>query len=211
MIGVLGGTFDPIHFGHLRTALEVQQALGLDEVRLIPLRDPPHRPPPGTPAEQRLAMVRAAVAGESVFRVDDRELRRSGKSYTLETLRSLRLEMSDTPLCLIMGSDAFRGFPEWRDPGQILETAHLVIMRRPGEDPPCPYPDRVVLTPEALRSHKCGSILYLEVSQLEISSTRIRRLVREGRSPRYLLPDPVLDIIHKHRLYLHQAPSPPPQ
>ena len=207
MIGILGGTFDPIHFGHLRTALEVQQALDLDEVRLIPLRDPPHRSPPGAPAGQRLAMVQAAAADESFFRVDDRELRRSGKSYTLETLQSLRIELGETPLCLIMGSDAFRGFPAWHEPGQILETAHLVIMRRPGEDPPSPYPDRVVPTPETLRSHKCGSILFLEVSQLEISSTRIRRLVSEGRSPRYLLPDPVLDIIREHKLYLHQAPA----
>jgi len=207
LIGILGGTFDPIHFGHLRTALEVQQALDLDEVRLMPLRDPPHRPPPGAPAEQRLAMVQAAAADESFFRVDDRELRRSGKSYTLATLQSLRIELGETPLCLIMGSDAFRGFPAWHEPGQILETAHLVIMRRPGEAPPSLYPDRVVPTPETLRSQRSGSILFLEVSQLEISSTRIRRLVSEGRSPRYLLPDPVLDIIREHKLYLHQIPA----
>ncbi|MCP3866604.1 MAG: nicotinate-nucleotide adenylyltransferase [Gammaproteobacteria bacterium] len=202
MIGVLGGTFDPIHFGHLRTALDVQQALGLTEIRFIPLADPPHRPPPDTTPAQRLDMVRAATADEPTFRVDDRELRRKGKSYTLDTLRSLSEEMTTVPLCLLMGSDAFRGFPGWYQPNRILELAHLVVMQRPGEIQPPLYSDRIVKSPEQLDSRAAGQILHQSVTQLEIGATRIRQMVRKGLPPRYLVPERVLSIIQDQQLYL---------
>jgi len=201
MIGILGGTFDPIHYGHLRTALDVQQALGLESIRLIPLNDPPHREHPATPARQRLAMVRAAVADNPLFRVDDRELRRAGKSYTLDTLRSLRRELGEISLCLLMGSDAFRGFPDWHQPELILELAHLVVMRRPGEESPHHYPDRVTTDPASLRITPGGRILFQPVTQLGISATGIRSLLHQGREPRYLLPDAVLHLIRREKLY----------
>ncbi|MCB1761020.1 MAG: nicotinate-nucleotide adenylyltransferase [Gammaproteobacteria bacterium] len=201
MIGILGGSFDPIHYGHLRTALEVQQALGLEEIRLIPLRSPPHRGALGTDPETRLEMVRAAVADNPVFRVDARELSRAGKSYTLDTLLSLREEIPETPICLLLGNDAFRGFPGWHLPLEILQQAHLVVMERPGEDAPALYPSRHARDADELRAAPGGRVLLQPVTQLEISATQIRALLKRGRSPRYLLPDAVLEIIEQRGLY----------
>lgn len=201
MIGILGGSFDPIHYGHLRTALDVQQTLNLEQIRLIPLLNPPHRDVLASGAETRLAMVRAAVADEPRFRVDDRELARSGKSYTLDTLLSLREELGEQPICLLLGTDAFRGFPGWHKPGEILKQAHLVVMQRPGTARPEIYPERTVAAPNALNSSSAGRILFLPVTQLDISATRIRAMLRMGLSPRYLLPEAVLSIIQQQGLY----------
>jgi nicotinate-nucleotide adenylyltransferase len=202
MIGILGGTFDPVHYGHLRPALEVQQALGLERVRLIPLGDPPHRDPPATPPAQRLAMLQAAAADEPCFVVDPRELHRSGKSYTLLTLQELREDLGETlPICLLMGSDAFRGFPTWHRPESILRLCHLVVMQRPGEPLPNHYPGRLTGSPGDLAASPGGRILFQTVTQLEISATAIRALVQAGRSPRYLLPDSVLKMIREQGLY----------
>ena len=112
-IGLFGGTFDPIHYGHLRTAFELWQALGLAEVRFMPTGSPPHRDQTHATAEHRLAMVRAAVAGQPAFVVDDREVRRSGVSYSVDTLTELRAEYPDRSLCLLLGMDAFLGLPNW--------------------------------------------------------------------------------------------------
>jgi nicotinate-nucleotide adenylyltransferase len=202
MIGILGGTFDPIHYGHLRTALDVKDALGLTEVRFIPLAVAVHRKQPGTPADIRMEMVKAAIAGQPGFIADDREIRRGGGSYMLDTLRSLRREVGETiPLCLIIGMDAFRGFPAWRQPEEILQLAHLVVMERPGEAEPALYPQQVTDDEKLLRSRQGGHILFQPVPQLEISATAIRESLRQGRSPRFLLPDRVLEIIRKEALY----------
>ena len=201
MIGILGGTFDPVHYGHLRTALEVQQALGLSAVRLIPLRDPPHRDAPSATPGQRLAMLHAAVSDEPVLQVDDRELRRSGKSYTLDTLQSLRRELGRQPICLLLGSDAFRGFPDWHKPDEILRSAHLVIMQRPGESVPDIYRERLCNRAGELAGASSGRILLQQVTQLEISASAIRRMLQQGVSPRFLLPDSVLQYIHREALY----------
>jgi nicotinate-nucleotide adenylyltransferase len=201
MIGILGGSFDPIHYGHLRTALDVRQALGLEEIRLIPLRSPPHRGALATDPETRLAMVRAAVADDPAFRVDDRELKRAGKSYTLDTLLSLREEIPEAPICLLLGNDAFRGFPGWHRPQEILQQAHLVVMARPGEPVPTLYPEHIATDPALLEQTLGGKILQQQVTQLEISATQIRAMLKEGRSPRYLLPEPVLEIIERQGLY----------
>ena len=201
MIGILGGTFDPIHNGHLRTALDVMERLKLDELRLIPLRDPPHREQPSSTPEQRLEMVQAAVAEVPGLRVDRRELDRSGKSYSLLTLQSLRQELGDTPICLILGKDAFQGFPEWHKPDEILKLTHLVVMQRPGESWQNPYPERVTENPEDLRTNPGGKIYLQPVTQLQISSTKIREMLQAGRSPRYLLPEAVLAIIDRDKLY----------
>jgi len=202
MIGILGGSFDPIHYGHLRTALDVQQTLELEEIRLIPLRDPPHRGDLHCNAETRLEMVRTAVADEPLFRVDDREVRRTGKSFTLDTLLSLRAELGEQQsICLLMGTDAFRGFPGWYKPSEILKQAHLVIMQRPGERTPEIYLDRTTTSAEALKRSAAGRIMLLPVTQLEISATRIRAMLRAGLTPRYLLPDSVLAFIEQQALY----------
>lgn len=207
MIGILGGTFDPIHFGHLRTALDVQQALALEQLRFIPLRDPPHRAQPFSTAAQRLAMLQAAIANQPGFCVDERELKREGKSYSVDTLRSLRADLGATPLCLILGSDAFRGFPAWHQPHEILQLAHLVVMQRPGEEEPhqadlLPFiAGRKADAQQDLDQAAAGRVLFQTVTQLDISATGIRALIRQGRSPRYLVPDAVLEIIEREGLY----------
>ncbi|MCU7914401.1 MAG: nicotinate-nucleotide adenylyltransferase [Candidatus Thiodiazotropha sp. (ex Gloverina cf. vestifex)] len=208
MIGILGGTFDPIHFGHLRTALDVMQAVGLDEVRFIPLHSAVHRDQPETAAELRLQMVEAAIAGQAGFAIDDRELRRQGDSYTVDTLTSLHRDFPEHSLCLILGVDAFNGFATWRQPEKILSLAHLIVMRRPGETVSSDAWIQTLLAPnqcndaEKMKHEAAGRILIQEVTQLDISSTKIRSLIAAGHSPRYLLPEGVRQIISKNRLYL---------
>ena len=209
MIGVLGGTFDPIHLGHLRPALDCLEALGLSELRFIPLNVAVHRPQPQAPAALRLAMLEAAIADQPGFRVDTRELERPGGSFSYDTLRSLREELGDAvPICLLVGADAFRGFPDWHRPRAILDLAHLVVMRRPGTTDPL-TPDlqvlcegRVRATPEPLRERPAGLILYQDVTQMGISSTQVRALLHAGHSARFLVPDPVLAIIARAGPYL---------
>jgi nicotinate-nucleotide adenylyltransferase len=207
MIGIFGGTFDPIHYGHLRPALEVQQALGLEQVRFIPLAVAVHREQPAATAEQRLALVRAALAGQPGFVMDDREIRRSGRSYTLDTLKELHRERPDTTWCLFVGGDAFNEFLTWHRPLEILELAQLVVMERPGSGgPDDPKLARLVRErrcddPAELRRAPPGRIFFQPVTQLDISSTAIRTAIASGSSPRFLLPEPVLEIIEQERLY----------
>ena len=207
LIGVLGGTFDPIHFGHLRPALEILQALELAEIRFVPCRIPAHRATPSITAEQRLALVRLATVGQPGFVADDRELRRAGPSYMVDTLTSLRAEVGGTPLCLILGTDAFRELPTWWRWRELSELAHIVVMQRPGMAPSFPPPLDAFVTPRvvcdalALRRQSVGGILFQSVTQLDISATRIRALLARGQSPRYLLPEAVLADIHDRGLY----------
>jgi nicotinate-nucleotide adenylyltransferase len=214
MLGILGGTFDPIHHGHLRTALDVAEAVGLDEVRIVPLRHAVHRDQPETPATLRLAMVRAAIAGEPRFVADDREIRRDAPSYTLHTLESLRAERGAVePLCVLVGSDAFAEFLTWHRPHDILGLAHLVVMQRPGEAGPDDPALRALVErhgaadPHALRSAPGGRILFQPVTQLAISATDVRARLRAGRSVRYLVPEAVLDLIGRHGLYAPPSPG----
>ncbi len=208
MIGVFGGTFDPVHFGHLRPALEMHVALGLDELRWIPCRQPPHRDMPVANAEQRVAMLRDAIDGVPGFVVDTREIRRGGPSWMVDTLASLRDEMGrQTPLILLLGSDALAGLHRWREPQRILELAHLGIMQRPGGKVPDTAPLRKLLagreTTEAanLARQPAGLLYRHAVTQLDISATCIRALLRAGHSPRFLLPGTVLARIHREDLY----------
>ncbi|MGE5152956.1 MAG: nicotinate-nucleotide adenylyltransferase [Bdellovibrio bacteriovorus] len=208
MIGVLGGTFDPVHLGHLRPALDCLQALALDHVRLIPLRVAVHRPQPVAPAHLRLAMLEAAIAGEPGLVVDPRELARPGESFSHDTLVHLRADLGDAePLCLLVGSDAFAGFLDWHRPREILDLAHVVILRRPGA-PEDFAPElrrllqqRLCEHASALRDSPAGRILLQDVTQMAISSTRIRHLIGRGQSPRFLLPDAVLAICEREGLY----------
>ena len=208
MIGILGGTFDPIHHGHLRLALEIFEGLALDEVRLVPARQPPHRGYPIARAEDRRAMLEAAVAATPGLQVDARELTRAGPSYTVDTLASLRTEFPEHPLCLIVGMDAFRELDTWHQWQGLYELAHIVIARRPG----APMPEsgkpaellreRLTENPAVLRGTQAGRTILQNVPPLDITATRIRSLLAAGRNPRYLLPDAVLDVIHERGLYL---------
>lgn len=208
MLGILGGTFDPIHHGHLRTALDVAEVLELREVRFLPLRHAVHRDQPETPGALRLAMIRAAIAGEPRFVADDRELREDRPSYTLHTLESLRTELGDgEPFCLLVGRDAFEGFLTWHRPDAILRLAHVVVMQRPGDDAPADpalhaFAARYLTTDAArLSGAPAGRILQVPVTQLAISSTDVRRRVGARRSIRYLVPDAVAEIVRAEGLY----------
>ena len=207
MIGIIGGTFDPIHIGHLRIALDVKEQLGLDEVRFIPLNQAVHREQPQASPEQRLAMVRAAVADQDGFVVDERELKREGASYTVDTLASLRQELADTPLCLLLGSDAFNGFLDWHRPQEILQLAHLVVMGRPGEDDSDDPALHALLEKhraidrQQLHKQAAGLIYFQSVTQLEISATRIRQAAARGESIAFLVPPQVEAIIRQTGCY----------
>lgn len=207
MIGILGGTFDPVHFGHLRPALEIQQCLGLDEIRLVPACIPPHRSQPQASPRQRLALLRAAVAGDPAFTVDTREYDREGPSYTLDTLKSLRTELAGTDLCLLIGMDAFLGFCSWHRWREIPDYCHLIVMTRPGMTLPeqGELADFIslhrVADAETLNTRSSGLLLFQPVSQLEISGTQIRKLLATGKRADFLLPNRVLELIHSEGLY----------
>lgn len=207
MIGIFGGTFDPVHFGHLRPALEVQQVLGLQEVRFIPAGQPPHRAGPVASASQRLAMLNAAIADQPGFVVDERELQRPGPSYMVDTLTSLRSELGTEPLCLILGYDAFLGLTSWHQWRRLLELAHLVITHRPGWEQDCLEQELQTLlqqhamTATELPMVSAGGTTLVEVTQLDISATRIRQQISAGQDIRYLLPDAVYAMIREQNFY----------
>jgi nicotinate-nucleotide adenylyltransferase len=200
-IGIFGGTFDPIHYGHLRTGFELWQTLGLAELRFVPTGNPGHREPPIADAGLRLAMVRAAVADQPGFVVDDREVRRLGVTYSVDTLTELRAELPDRSLCLIVGMDAFLGLPGWHRWREILDLAHVVVAHRPGWKAPTSGPlgelmvDRGTGAVRDLHAARAGRIHVHSVTQLEISSTDLRQIITSGRDPRFLVPDAVRDII----------------
>lgn len=208
MIGLLGGTFDPIHYGHLRTALEIRDALTLEEVRFLPCGIPPHRDRPEADALTRAALVARAIADMPGFVLDRRELDRSGPSYTYETLCSLREELGrEQRLCLILGADAFAGLPDWHRAGEILALTHVIIARRPGDSGTMSprladlVQGRISEQAGDLRAAASGRVMWVEVTQLDISATTIRELLRSGGNPRYLMPDAVLNAIREQDLY----------
>jgi nicotinate-nucleotide adenylyltransferase len=207
-IGVFGGTFDPIHYGHLRTAFELWQELHLTEVRFLPTGSPPHRDQPYASPELRLRMVQAAVADEPAFAVDDREVRRSGLSYSVDTLTELRRELPDRSLCLILGMDAFLGLPNWHRWRELLGLTHIVVAHRPGWKAPTSGPLGEVMVDHGtgsvrdLHERPAGRIYVHAVTQLEISSTELRQIIETGRDPRYLVPESVREIIHETRSYV---------
>jgi nicotinate-nucleotide adenylyltransferase len=209
-VGVFGGTFDPVHFGHLRPALELFEQLALQRLLLVPSAVPPHRDEPSATAAQRLAMLKLAVEGQRGFVVDERELLRPGPSYMVDTLASLRAELGETPLCLLLGVDAFLGLPGWHQWQRLLELAHIVVAHRPGwrlDETSMPQALRQAVAGrwladgQALRAQPAGGVLLQGVTQLDISATGIRERIAAGKSANYLLPAVVWQYIQEQDLY----------
>jgi len=211
MIGIIGGTFDPIHFGHLRPALEIAEQLSLEEVRFIPSAQPPHRWQPEASAGQRLDMVKLGIEGTDKFIIDDREYQRDGASYTVDTVASLRSEMGDQkPICMIIGADAFQSFTSWHNWQKILDFTHLVVSSRPGytlEDGTLSHDlqkwiqEHQVDSIQELQKRAAGKLFFCDVIQLDISATYIRKQLLKGESASYLTPQKVTDYIKQHKLY----------
>lgn len=210
-IGILGGTFNPIHFGHLRMAQELADALGFDEVRFIPSANPPHRTTPEVSAAHRAAMVQLAIADNPLFKLDMRELARMGASYMIDTLISLREELGEhAALCLIMGSDAFVKLDTWHHWQKLLDYCHIILVQRPNF-----APDQLRLSAELtalLHDHytenlddlteKTNGYIHMQkITPLEISATRIRESLKTGHTVRYLMPENVIAYITTHKLY----------
>ena len=208
---MFGGTFDPVHFGHLRLAEESIGHLGLGGVRWIPAGQPPHRGTPQVTAGQRLAMVRLATAGNPRFSVDAGEVEAATPSYTVHTLQRLRAESgADQALVLLVGADAFAGLASWHRWREIFALAHVAVSHRPGfpveigslpEELAGVFKDRRLAAIEALKASPAGGIVTFAMTQLAISATQIRKLLANDLSARYLLPDTVLDYIQTHSLY----------
>jgi len=212
-LGLFGGTFDPIHFGHLRLATELAEAFKLEQVIFLPAGLPYHR---GTgahaTAEQRLTMVKLATQRDARFDVDDRELRRAGPTYTYDTLAEVRAERgAQVPLVFLIGSDAFGQIHTWHRWTELFDLAHFAVAIRaddtewlskgPGAFPADVGP-RVTLNLRELLGSPAGKVMTFSMTPLAISSTAIRNLVRDDASVRYLTPDPVADYIRSHKLYM---------
>jgi nicotinate-nucleotide adenylyltransferase len=197
-LAIFGGTFDPVHLGHLSVAWEAAELLDA-EVRLLPASVPPHRTAPIASAEQRVAMLRAALQGQSRLTLDTRELQRSGPSYTIDTFIELRAEQGERPLVLLIGADAFAGLPSWHRWRELFDVAHIGVLSRPGIEAVLSdelqemIAGRRVDDAAALRHVSAGKLIELAVTPLEISATRIRELLAAGRDPRYLLPAGLFD------------------
>jgi len=205
-IGIFGGTFAPIHNGHLRLAIEARDQLGLDEVRLVPAAAPPLRAAPAVPAARRLRWVELAIAGERGLVADDREISRHSRgsgnpasfSYTIDTLESLRTEFPRASLCLLLGQDAARQLPRWHRWRELPDLANLAFFARPGQPPALPTPlarllrGRRARAPRALRGSKAGRWASLPLTPLAISGSDVRRRLAAGLSVRGLVSDTVL-------------------
>lgn len=202
LIGILGGTFDPIHYGHLRPAYEVMQAAMLDEVRFIPNKQPPHRDAPLLDGELRCECIEMAIAHVPQFILDRREIERDGASYMVDTLASLAADFPGDQLCLIMGMDAFGGLQSWHRWQQILELCQLVVTTRPGTrlqdlSLDSDLQARIIHEPAALKQGKNGRILLQSVTQLDISASQIRQALQRGEGTHFLLPDTIREKLEK--------------
>ena len=210
-LGIFGGTFDPVHFGHLRLAEEAIGQLGLNGVRWIPAGQPPHRGTPEVTARQRLEMVLRSTEKNARFSVDPAEVEADAPSYTVHTLERLRTELgAGQSLVLLVGADAFAGLSTWHRWRDIFSLAHIAISHRPGfpvevgslpHELATEFNDRRLLDTSGLREMPAGGVATFAMTQLAISATQIRKLLANGLSARYLLPDTVLDYIDRHSLY----------
>ena len=204
MIGILGGTFDPIHYGHLRSALELKELFELDHVRLIPCAQPVHRDSPTATATQRLEMLQLAVKNQTDLIVDNQELQRAGGSYTFDTLTALRSNYPKVPLLLFIGSDAFNDFTTWFRWKELFNLAHVVVITRPNATlNPLNEFFKTHLTNDKkiLKQEVAGLLFFQQITQLEISATAVRGMITTRKNPCFLLPDAVIDYIYQHQLY----------
>lgn len=206
-VGILGGTFDPVHYGHLRAAVEVRERLGLTAVRMLPSARPPHRQTPGAEAEHRMQMLQRAIACQDYLEADDSEIRREGPSYMVDTLDGLRQQAGHAPLVLIVGQDAANQLDRWHEWRRLFELAHVAVMQRPETAPQYTtglaawMAGRTVTAASDLLEARAGKVINVTITQLDISSSAIRELVAGGRSPLYLTPPPVIEYIKEHGLY----------
>jgi nicotinate-nucleotide adenylyltransferase len=205
--GLFGGMFDPVHDGHLRTAYELRVRLGIDTVRFLPAAVPPHRAPPDADAALRVEMLEAALADASGCIVDSRELEREGPSYSIDTAQSLRDELPDHVLCLMLGMDAFLGLTSWHRWEELLDLVNLVVARRPGVMPPDSGELAKLLAERRIEPDDdsvwapAGQIVIQDVTQLEIASSDLKASIRAGVEPRYLVPAAVCRIIARSGCY----------
>jgi nicotinate-nucleotide adenylyltransferase len=206
-IGILGGTFDPIHCGHLRLALEIRAELSLDTVRLLPAPNPRLRDTPRADVTRRLQLLAAAIEDEPGLEVDARELDRDGPTFTVDTLESLRGEFPDAALVFILGMDSFRRLDRWHRWQELTGLAHLAVAHRPGGALPDAGPVAELLArcrwddPSTLLDAPAGRIVVCEPPLLDISATRVRSLLSQGRSIRFLVPDKVIELINRTGCY----------
>jgi nicotinate-nucleotide adenylyltransferase len=209
LIALMGGTFDPVHIGHLRAALEAARALNAT-VRLMPAQVPPHRPQPLASAAQRLRMLEIAIAARPELQIDARELQRSGPSFSVDTLIGLRAEVGvQQPLALIVGADAFAGLPSWSRWLQLFELAHIVVLTRPGAATAADWSQalhaqvnvRRCTDPTELQTFASGKVYALAVTPLAISATAVRECFGRGEVPHWLVPSEVLAYIESEGLY----------
>jgi nicotinate-nucleotide adenylyltransferase len=204
MIGIFGGTFDPIHYGHLRSALEVKEVLALSKLLLIPSAQPPHRAQPAASAAQRLQMLELAVSNHPELSIDARELNHDGPSYMVDTLVSLRQDYPQQPLLLLIGCDAFKQLMSWHQWQRLFDFAHIVVMTRPGnvlEAMPAYFKEHCCQQITELASTRAGKLYFQPVTALDISATAIRHMITQQQNPGFLLPDTVLAYIRQHQLY----------
>jgi len=189
--GLMGGTFDPVHIGHLLAAQAAKEAAGLEEIWLVPASVPPHKPQPAASAEMRLAMAEAAVAGCAGFRVEQIELSRGGVSYTVDTVAALQEREPDRFFYWIAGSDMIGDLPNWRRIEELAERVTFIGLERPGE----------ACDEASLPVYVRRKLIRARMPQIGLSSTDIRRRVKEGRSIRFMVPDAVMEIIQRNGLY----------
>jgi nicotinate-nucleotide adenylyltransferase len=206
-LGIFGGTFDPVHLGHLRLALELKQQLNLDEMRLLPCYLPPHRATPSVSAAQRVEMLRIALRDCTELQLDERELARAKPSYTYDTLCELRAEVGkEVSLCLCMGMDSFTTLDTWHRWQELIQLAHLVVVARPGWELPATgvvaeLLNRHGAAEQQLLQSAAGAVVMVAPRLMPISATEIRQLIKEGKSPQFLLPDNVWHYIREQHLY----------
>lgn len=206
MLGILGGTFDPIHYGHLSAAWHAYQTLELNELRFMPCNHPPHRQAPIADAAHRIAMLKLAIKDIPGFTLDDRELKTNEISYTVNSLSAVKEEVKDTPICLLLGYDAFSQIATWHNPDTLIKLAHIIILDRPEKiinqnD----FIDKLLTTevkdPKKLKQQNAGLVYFASNPLLCISSTLIRQILGQKLKPRFLLPEPVLNYMAEKKLY----------
>ena len=204
-MGVFGGTFDPVHQGHLRTVASVQQQLDLAHVLFVPAARPRLRSAPIASATHRLEMLKRALASEPSFEVNDLELGRDRPSTTVLTLEALYHDYQETPICFILGIDAFLGFPQWHRWTELLGLAHFVVMSRPGTILPVERPTwwvRAETTDLSMvHRRRAGSVVMVEVPPMDVAASNIRERLRLGDDISHSVPKSVIDYITEHQLY----------